>query len=197
MVCRAALPWPCGRSLLWTSGGSGFLFCQQRMSLRTFVGVFLQDKPPEGEVLGRRTRPLPILNRERIPFWKRDSSVLARAGHEDAGPTLPVWLACVVLAGLGSCLWRSLHTQPLSFCALMYPVPRSSCDLANSTNPFVQGAPGTQLVERPTSAQVMISQFVGSSPESGSVLRAWRLAWDSVSPSLSPPPLLVLCLSQK
>ena len=54
-----------------------------------------------------------------------------------------------------------------------------------------------QLVKRSTSAQVMISQFVGSSPASGSVLTAQSLepASDSVSPSLSAPPLLVLCLS--
>ena len=54
-----------------------------------------------------------------------------------------------------------------------------------------------QSVKRPTSAQVMISQFVGSSPASGSVLTAQSLepASDSVSPSLSVPPLPVLCLS--
>ena len=54
-----------------------------------------------------------------------------------------------------------------------------------------------QLVKRPTSAQVMISWFVGSSPASGSVLTARSLepASDSVSPSLSAPPLLSLCLS--
>ena len=46
-------------------------------------------------------------------------------------------------------------------------------------------------VKRPTSAQVMVSWFVGSSPASGSVLTAQRLepALDSLSPSLS------LCLS--
>ena len=58
-----------------------------------------------------------------------------------------------------------------------------------------------QSVKRPTSAQVMISQSVGSSPVSGSVLTAWSLepASDSVSPSLSAPPPFVLCfsLSQK
>ena len=45
-----------------------------------------------------------------------------------------------------------------------------------------------------TLAQVMISRFVGSSPVSGSVLIAQSLepASDSVSPSLSAPPLLVL-----
>ena len=47
-----------------------------------------------------------------------------------------------------------------------------------------------QLVEHPTSAPVTISQFMGSSPTSGSVLTARSLepASDSVSPSLSAPP---------
>ena len=54
-----------------------------------------------------------------------------------------------------------------------------------------------QSVERPASAQVMISRFVGLSPVLGSVLTARSLepASDSVSPSLSAPPLLMLCLS--
>ena len=53
-----------------------------------------------------------------------------------------------------------------------------------------------QSVEHPTSAQVVISQFVGSSPVSGSVLTAQSLksASDSVSPSLSAPPVLALSL---
>ena len=58
-----------------------------------------------------------------------------------------------------------------------------------------------QSVKGPTSAQVMISQFMSSSPVSGSVLTAQSLepASDSVSPSLS---LLLSCshavsLSQK
>ena len=47
------------------------------------------------------------------------------------------------------------------------------------------------------SAQVMISRFVSSSPASGSVLTAQSLdpASDSVSPSLSAHPVLMLCLS--
>ena len=59
------------------------------------------------------------------------------------------------------------------------------------------GAWVAQSVEHPTSAQVMISRFVSSSPASGSVLTAQSLepASDSVSPSLSAPPLLMLCLS--
>ena len=54
-----------------------------------------------------------------------------------------------------------------------------------------------QSVERPTSAQAKISQFVSSSPASGSVLTAQSLepTWDSVSPSLSGPSYLELCLS--
>ena len=54
-----------------------------------------------------------------------------------------------------------------------------------------------QSIKHPTSAQVMISQFVSSSPTSGSVLTAESLepALDSVSPFLSASPLLMLCLS--
>ena len=54
-----------------------------------------------------------------------------------------------------------------------------------------------QSVKCPISAQVMISQFVGSSPASGSVLTARSLepASDSVSPSLSAPLPLAVSLS--
>ena len=53
-----------------------------------------------------------------------------------------------------------------------------------------------QLVKHPTSAQVMISQFVSSSPALGSVLTAQSLepTSDSVSPPFSTPPLLTLCV---
>ena len=55
-----------------------------------------------------------------------------------------------------------------------------------------------QSVKRPTSAQVMISQFVSSSPTSGSVLTAQSLepASDPVSPSLSLPLPLTISLSK-
>ena len=51
-----------------------------------------------------------------------------------------------------------------------------------------------QSIKHLTSAQVMISPFVGSGPASGSVLTAWSLqpASDSVSPSLSALPPLAL-----
>ena len=56
-----------------------------------------------------------------------------------------------------------------------------------------------QSIEHPTSAQVVISWFVTSSPVSGSVLTAHQ----SLEPALysvsllspSAPPLLILCLS--
>ena len=54
-----------------------------------------------------------------------------------------------------------------------------------------------QSFVHPTSAQVMISRLVSSSPVLGSVLTAGSLepASDSVSPSLSATPPLVLYLS--
>ena len=63
--------------------------------------------------------------------------------------------------------------------------------------PYFWGARVAQSVERPTSAQVMISQFVGPSPTSGHVLTAQSLesASNSVSPPLSAPPPLALPLS--
>ena len=61
------------------------------------------------------------------------------------------------------------------------------------------GAWVAQLVKRPTLTQVMISQFMGSSPALGSVLTSQSLepASDSVSPSLSAPPPLIIGLSLK
>ena len=54
-----------------------------------------------------------------------------------------------------------------------------------------------QSVRHLTSAQVMISQFMGWRPVLGSVLTAQSLepASDSVSPSFSAPPVLTLCVS--
>ena len=56
------------------------------------------------------------------------------------------------------------------------------------------GAWEAQLVEHPTSAQVMLSRFVSSSSVWGSVLtvQSLELVSDSVSPSLSAPPSLSL-----
>ena len=64
-------------------------------------------------------------------------------------------------------------------------------------NNLSQGAWVAQSVKCLTSAWVMISWFVGSSPALGFVLTVQSLepASDPVSPSLSAAPLLVLCLS--
>ena len=53
-----------------------------------------------------------------------------------------------------------------------------------------------QLVKHLASAQVMISWSLGSSPTYGSVLTAQNLepASHSVSPTLSAPPPLMLCV---
>ena len=54
-----------------------------------------------------------------------------------------------------------------------------------------------QSVKHLSSAQITISQFMGLSPAMGSVLTAQSLepALDSVSPSLSAPPLLMIARS--
>ena len=61
----------------------------------------------------------------------------------------------------------------------------------------IWGAWVAQSLKCLTSAQGMISRFVGLSPALSSVLTAQNLepVSDSVSPSLSTPPLLTLCLS--
>ena len=60
----------------------------------------------------------------------------------------------------------------------------------------MRGAWVAKSVKRPTLASVMISRFVGSNPALGSVPIAQGLepALDSVSPSFSAPPSLMLCL---
>ena len=61
----------------------------------------------------------------------------------------------------------------------------------------LRGAWVAQVVELPTSAQVMILRLVGSCPTLGSVLTAQSLgpASDSVSPYLSAPLHFTLSLS--
>ena len=73
----------------------------------------------------------------------------------------------------------------------------NSMEIPQKIKNRTRGAWVAQLVKRLTLVQVMISPFVSSSPASGSVVTAWSLepASDSVSPSLSAPPPLVLCPS--
>ena len=74
------------------------------------------------------------------------------------------------------------------------PACSSGCQVEPHEMDRFWGACMAQSVKRPTSAPVMISRSVGSSPASGSVLAARSLepASDSVSPSLSLP-LPCLC----
>ena len=60
-----------------------------------------------------------------------------------------------------------------------------------------RGAWVAHSVKRPTLTQVMITQFMSSSPTLGSVLTAQNLepTLDSLSRSLFAPPWHVLCLS--
>ena len=94
-----------------------------------------------------------------------------------------------------------LHTvYPLTaITRMLHLIPPTP--LKKKKSQTMRGAWVAQLVERPTSTQVMISQSVSSSPVSGSVLTAQSLepVSDSVFPSLSAPPLLACCLplSQK
>ena len=62
---------------------------------------------------------------------------------------------------------------------------------------FFRGAWVAQWIKGLTSAQVMVSLSVSSSPERGSVLKAGSLdpALDSVSPAVSALPALTLSLS--
>ena len=81
---------------------------------------------------------------------------------------------------------------------------RGYCRNTRAGGPFKRNKPWgvwvaqSAKLKRPTLAQVTISQFVSSRPALGSVLTAQSLepAWDSVSFSLCPSPL-VLSLSLK
>ena len=78
---------------------------------------------------------------------------------------------------------------------IYFPNPTASASILVIKNNLYGGAWVAQLVKRLTSAQVMISWFVGSDPVLGSVLtgQSPEPALDSVSPSLSPlPPSLSL-----
>ena len=81
--------------------------------------------------------------------------------------------------------------------SLSAPLPLVLCFSLSLKNKQPWGTWVAQLVKHLTLAQVMVSQFVSSSPVSGSVLTGQSLepTLDSVSPSVSAPPLLTLCLS--
>ena len=106
--------------------------------------------------------------------WHRERSLwnLSAQKHQDAGGAHPV--VALMFVGIASHSFFKTFNKK-------------------------EGRLGAQSVERPTSAQIMISRFVGSSPVSGSVLTARSLepASDSVSPSLCPSPAHTVSRSQK
>ena len=73
------------------------------------------------------------------------------------------------------------------------------CESIHINKYFLQGAWVAQLVEHLTSAQVMITRYVSSSPALGSVLTARSLkpASDSVLLSLCSSPTFTLSLTLK
>ena len=110
-------------------------------------------------------------------FWERQS--VNREGAEREGDRIP----------------SRLHTQHGAQCGLK-PTNREIMTWFEIKSHTLRDAWAAQSVKWPTSAQVMISQLVSSSPASGSVLTVQSLepALDSVSLSL-PLPQLTLCLS--
>ena len=94
-----------------------------------------------------------------------------------------------------------LPTVSLRQPKLFYHAPQNSSSLYPLSHSKVTygGAWVAWSVKHPTSAQVMFSRSVSSSPASGSVLTAQSLepASDSgsLALSLSAPPLFMLCLS--
>ena len=97
--------------------------------------------------------------------------------------------------------WRTgfRETNALSLRLEVHPVNGSHPPVIVIQNVSgLRGACVTQSVKRPTSAQVTILWSVSLSPTSGSVLTAQSLepVSDSVSPFLSPPPLMLSLFSK-
>ena len=108
---------------------------------------------------------------------------LALPADEALSDRVPAFIPSLWLGGLRPC------DQFWSWVARLHWAPVKTSLYLQFKPPW--GTWVAQVVERPTSAQVMISWVVGLSPASGSVLTAQSLepASDSVSPSLSAAPL--------
>ena len=129
-------------------------------------------------------RPLCILS----PFPLSLFSLSKSAPAKVATSLLRRWLMCSLRAKQGWAYGR--HSFPEYVWLSLYPqLLRNGC---------TQGRLGGSVGERPTSAQVMMSRSVSSSPSSDSVLTAQSLepALDSMTLSLSAPPLLAFSLSK-
>ena len=118
---------------------------------------------------------------------------------------------CELEPHIGLCADSSEPAACLGFCvslSLSLPLPCSCLSLSLSKikkktfkklkNKNRRGTWVAQSVKHPTSAQVMISRFMGLSPTSGSLL-SWRSPLWLLCPclsSLSAPPLLTHSLSK-
>ena len=107
--------------------------------------------------------------------------------------TLSLQIIVVFVCSSGKVTFLRVYVNGCLLCAVHVPAKLCSVPMSRIS----RGAWVAQSVKRPTSAQVMLSRFVSSSPASGSVLTAQSLepVSDSVSPSLSDPPPFMLCLS--
>ena len=126
------------------------------------------------------------------PGTRKTGSLPPEPGVQQA-PRAPAYSSCNFLQPRVFC---TVHPCPLT-----HPINLETALLVLFCFSFKthisRGAWVAQSVEHPALAQVMIPWFLSSSPASGSVLIARSLepASDSVSPSVSAPPLLVLYLS--
>ena len=121
-------------------------------------------------------------------------------GCGERGSPLHCWWEYNLVQPFWKTVWRFLKKLKIELfydpaIALLGIYPRDTVVLFWKDT--YRGAWVAQSVKRPTSARVMISRSVSLSPVSGSVLAAQSLETvsDSVSPSLSAPPLFMLCLS--
>ena len=125
-----------------------------------------------------------------------------------ASKSIPFWGQLFWFAFRGILLFKSILTNGNFFDDIKYlyvnsPYNKYQWYVAEQINyachtflKFFQGAWVAQSVGHVTSAQVMISQSLSSSPTLVSALTAQSLL-QILSPSLSAPPLLTLCVSLK
>ena len=152
-----------------------------------------QDSKKMMNYLGSRNKELGFLKKEKFSLsgGMRPACPSLHTGHHNRDPHTAASLESLdvdQLEALGSRGHRALHQAS----------PPLLLGGAGWQHQCSQGDGKSFSVKRPTSAQVMISPFVGSSPASGSVLTARSLEpcfGFCVSLSLRPSPAHVLCLS--
>ena len=168
----------------WEEGDSGWRQTQQKRKERC------HSKSVE---MGPHWNTLWILASHEVPGWFSWWSVRTFDMAPVRSWSYRCWNQATSWAPLGACLGLVSHS-------LCPSLPLSLSNIFFLKVNF-RGTWVAQSVKGPTSAQVMTSQFVSSSPALGSVLtaRSLKSTSDSVSPSLcsSPTRTLSLSLSQK